>query len=171
MALRVSTGFSRKVGQPDYGSVGANCHVEFELDPSLLEDLDTFHQRVQGAFIACHQAVNDELARQQGNQLVVKGNTENHQSVPSSGNTHSGNGHSNGNGGKPATEKQLKFIGNLVRSIRGLGSGQLEQLSNQMFGKPIGHITSFEASALIDQLKAVKSGDIDIAAALAGTHG
>ncbi len=173
MALKVCTGFTRKLGLPDYCSVGASCQVEFELDPSLLDDLDTFHEKVRGAYIACCQAVGDELARHKEKQALVDHDAaEPGPARPRSNDSATAtNGSGNGTNGRPATEKQLKFIGNLVRSIRGLGSGQLEQLSNQMFGKPIGDITSFEASALIDQLKAVKNGDIDITTALAGTHG
>jgi hypothetical protein len=64
MSLKLSVGLSKKVGQPDYGSLGASCGVEVELDPSLLQvDLDGFHARVRDAFVACQQAVNDELAR------------------------------------------------------------------------------------------------------------
>ena len=42
MALKVSTGFTRKLGQPDYGSIGASCNVEFELDLSYFEPGDAF---------------------------------------------------------------------------------------------------------------------------------
>ena len=64
MPLKLSVGLSRKVGQPDYGSLGASCGVEVELDPSLLHaDLDGFHAHVRDAFVACQQAVNDELSR------------------------------------------------------------------------------------------------------------
>ena len=56
----------RKVGMPDYGSVGASCNLELELDSGLLEkDLDGFHARVREVYVAAHQAVHDELARLQ----------------------------------------------------------------------------------------------------------
>ena len=50
MAITVSIGLSKKAGLPDYGSVGAHCNVQFELDGSLLQnDLDGFHRQVRNA--------------------------------------------------------------------------------------------------------------------------
>jgi hypothetical protein len=64
MPLKLNVGVSRTVGLPDYGSVGASCNLEIELDAGLLEhDLDGFHARIRGAYVAAHQAVHDELAR------------------------------------------------------------------------------------------------------------
>jgi len=66
MPLKLALSVSRKIGQPDFGSLGAICGVELELDASILErDLDTFQKRARDAYNACAQAVNDELARQQ----------------------------------------------------------------------------------------------------------
>ena len=64
MPLKLSVGLSKKVGQPAYGSLGASCHVEVDLETALVfEDLDGFQQRVRQVYVACNQAVNDELAR------------------------------------------------------------------------------------------------------------
>jgi hypothetical protein len=66
MPLTLNVGVSRKMGLPDYGSIGASCNLQLELDAGLLEhDLDGFHARIRGACVAAHQAVHDELARLQ----------------------------------------------------------------------------------------------------------
>ena len=61
--LRLNVGTNRKIGQPDYGSAGASCNLELELDTGLFQDLEGLQQVVQRAYAACNQAVNDELAR------------------------------------------------------------------------------------------------------------
>jgi hypothetical protein len=66
MPMKLNVGVSRKVGLPNYGSVGASCNLELELDAALLDrDLDAFHSQIRGAYVAAHQAVHDELARLQ----------------------------------------------------------------------------------------------------------
>ncbi|MFO0905698.1 MAG: hypothetical protein U0939_22010 [Pirellulales bacterium] len=66
MPLKLNVGLSKKVGLPDYGSLGASCHVEVELEASLVfQDLTGFHERVRQAFAACNQALHEELTRQQ----------------------------------------------------------------------------------------------------------
>lgn len=52
MPLKLNVGLSKKVGLPDYGSLGASCHVEVELESSLvLQDVDAFHQHVRRAYL------------------------------------------------------------------------------------------------------------------------
>lgn len=67
MPLKLSVGLSRKVGLPGYGSRGAACGVEVELDPGLLAgDPEAFHARARAAFDACARAVAEELDRRRG---------------------------------------------------------------------------------------------------------
>ena len=145
MAVKLSVGLQKKVGLPDYGSLGASCHVEFEIDRSSLDsDLDGFHQKVRGAFAACQQAVSDQLARQQSDQSA------------SHGNGHNGNGHgySNGNGqrgnSRPATASQARAI----RAIAGRNRIDLQQLLGDRFNidRPE-DLSISDASSLIDELK------------------
>ncbi|WP_164104202.1 hypothetical protein [Candidatus Laterigemmans baculatus] len=64
MSMKLNVGLSRKIGESNYGSRGASCHVEVELDfATLSHDPARFQQRVQEAFAACRQAVEEELAR------------------------------------------------------------------------------------------------------------
>jgi hypothetical protein len=67
MPMRLTVGVSKKVGLPDYGSLGASCSVEVELPEGLVyADLEAFHERAHDAYVACHQAVFDELSRLAG---------------------------------------------------------------------------------------------------------
>ena len=82
MAMKISVGLQKKVGQPNFGSLGASCHVEFEIDPSLVEsNIDGFHNKVNGAFLACRQAVNAQL-RQQESLRAVEAATAIHKQLP-----------------------------------------------------------------------------------------
>src|SRR5947208_1587697 len=78
MAVKLSVGFQKKSGLPNYGSLGARCDVEFEIDPSLLQsDLEGFHEKARRAFSACQQAVNDQLARSGANGFAAPANGQN----------------------------------------------------------------------------------------------
>ena len=61
--LKLNVGTNRKIGQPDFGSAGASCNLELELDTGLFQDLEGLQQDVRRAYAACNQAVQDELAR------------------------------------------------------------------------------------------------------------
>lgn len=94
MPMTLKVGLAKKVGQPDFGSLGASCDIELELDGGLLfNDLDGLQQKVRAAYTACRQAVNDELAGQTGSvSPAMNPNGMDH--APS--NT---NGHERGDGG------------------------------------------------------------------------
>lgn len=150
MPLRVNLGVSEKVGQPEFGSLGASCSLELELAPCLLEnDLDTFHQHVRNAYVACRQAVKDELARDSSDVPVTRRRDDNGHVQP------------NGSGRRSeyqASDKQLNYARRLASQIQGLG--RIDDLVMRMFEKPVSDLSSFEASSVIDQLKAIKDGTV-----------
>jgi hypothetical protein len=166
MPLKLSLGLSKKIGQPDYGSLGTSCHVEFELDAALLDnDLEHWHQHVRKAYVACAQAVNDELAR-----LQQVGHANSHRSVHNDDAEPQSNGNGNGHRSsvQRASAKQLDDARHLAAQMRGVGVRRLETLAQRMFEKPLADLASLEASGLIDVLKDIKAGRIDLDAALNG---
>ena len=158
MPMKVSIGLSKKVGLPDYGSLGASCHVEVELDGALLQtDVEKFQQHVRRAYQACAQAVNEELTRSNGHHP-----TNNNDSPPANGQSTNGNGHttSNGNGhpttngkgnGQPraATTSQTRAIYAIARNQR-LDIGQLMERYGVKKPEDLDIKT---ASQVIDKLK------------------
>ena len=189
MPLTLNVGISKKVGLPDFGSVGATCNVSVELDAALLSrEPDAFQQHVRRAYAACSQAVNDELARQtapgasgppgnasptpavatNGNGNGTAGSTQAKPASNVAGHAQHTNGNGNSNGSHGASQKQMGYISQLARQIRGLGVRKLDSLTGTMFGKPLAGLSSLDASALIDQLKAIKDGSVSLDAALNG---
>lgn len=135
--LKLNVGLSKKVGLPDYGSLGASCHVEVEIDSGLIfDDLDAFHQKVRQAYVACSQAVNDELARQQPSVSQAESQTQAPSQTGPAATNGNGNGHRNGTNGGTASQKQVNYANQLAGQIQGLGVRRLEALANKMFGKP-----------------------------------
>jgi len=171
MPMTLNVGLSKKIGLPDYGSLGASCSVQVELDAALLrDDLETFHAHVRKTYTACLQAVQDELSQHQAGEVVPEPGQRPGASAGRTGpqnNNSNGNGNgrpagSNGNGSHTASQKQLDYINQLARQIRGLGIRRVETLAQKMFRKPLAGLSSLDASGLIDTLKAVKAGDVDL---------
>lgn len=167
MPLKLNVGLSKKVGLPDYGSLGASCNVEYELGGTIPgTNMDRFYEQVRETFAACSKAVHDELARQQnanGSNTARQPAARRNAAAESSASPDSRNGN-----GPRATTKQLDYAGQLAGQIRGLGVRRLETLVTRMFDKPLADLTSLEASNLIDTLKDIKAGRIDGDAALSG---
>jgi hypothetical protein len=175
MPLKLNVGLAQKIGQPAYSSLSAACYVELELESTLLQsDLEAFQRHVRNAYHACRQAINDELARHQRGSNSVDGshlparNGYNHEN----GDTRNTNGQSVNQSPEHeahrASQKQLDYATQLAQQIRGLGPLRLESLSDKLFGRPLGELSTLHASSLIDMLKAIKEDRISLEDALDG---
>jgi hypothetical protein len=150
MALKLNVGVSKKLGLPEYSSVGASCNVEVELDPGLLEhDLDAFHARARAAYVACHRAVEDDLAR---SQALAKPAAHGRNGTAGTNGTHqSRTGSANGRPRLPATASQVRAIIAIARKQ----DADLEGVLRDDFGVDQPEDLSLsQASKLIDRLKA-----------------
>jgi hypothetical protein len=146
--LKLKSGFSRKVGEPNYGSRGACVDLEVELESSLVGDADGLLNRVRSLFALARRAVEEELAAPDG---------DGHATAVTRASAGNGQGNSNGNGvvrGRAvpaATAAQSAAIRALCLRLgfspdrlvfEHYGVNRPEELHRQ------------EASALIDELKA-----------------
>jgi hypothetical protein len=163
MPLKLNVGVSRKMGLPEFGSIGASCSLELELDAALLErDLEAFHAQVRHAYGAARQAVHDELARLQAVDTQAPTKPRARDAVNGSG---AGDGHARGNGeavlagrtvaeapraGKPATASQVSAICSIARQRE---VDLVAILKDQYDVGTPEDLTLRQASALIDRLK------------------
>ena len=73
MPLRLNIGLSKKVGLPDYGSLGASANLELELDSGAVSDPDRLRQQVRYLFGLAKASVEEELNQQQAALRQLRG--------------------------------------------------------------------------------------------------
>ncbi len=159
MPMTVKVGLAKKVGQPDFGSLGASCDIALELDGSLLfQDLEGFQEKIRAAYVACRQAVNDELANQtRGCESASAEKPACTSFQPSHNNTSrtnpQSNGHTpNGNGKRrAATTSQVRALHAIATRQ---GFNLTDRLKDQFNLYRAEDLSISEASRLIDHLNA-----------------
>jgi hypothetical protein len=163
MTIKINVGVNKKIGLPDYGSAGSHCAIEIEADNSVLQNAEQFLQQVKNAYEVARQSVETELAHHR----VSNGASRSHSDTKSeqrqeyrNDNTSSGNSAS---GYGIASAKQQQFIASLLKGVKGLDWRKLDKYCDQKFGKSCSQLSPKEASALIDDLKAAKSGERNLA--------
>ena len=154
--LKLNVGFTKKVGEANYGSRGAAVNLELELDSSLVGDADRLKERIRQLFGLAKTSVEEELAAAAA-QPAGNGNGNRAASTASSGNDHGGK--SNGrrrDGTRAATASQVRAL-NAIADRRRLDLNALLAERFQI-DDPAG-LTITEASGLIDELKGESAGN------------
>jgi hypothetical protein len=143
MAVTITVGFSRKVGEPNYGSRGASLHVEIELERHTMDDPERFQSEVEKMFDRLREEVDRELQRKVPSPSDTDGSSEGDSSEPKS---------SNGRRSVPrsATPNQIRAIQTIARH-RGVDLSQLVAIRFE--GRTAAGLSIVEASLLIDELQ------------------
>jgi hypothetical protein len=63
MSIRLHIEVCKKEGTDHYGSIGATCGLELEIDQSVLADPAAAVARIRGYYSFCETAMHEELAR------------------------------------------------------------------------------------------------------------
>ena len=186
MAIKINVGVNKKIGLPDYGSAGGHCNIEIEADNSILDNADQFLQRVKDAYEMARQSVEEELSHHRPGGCTNGNTSANTRQQREPARTEpeqqrqeyrqeqrqeyrqeyrNDNSRSDNNSGNryTASAKQQNFIASLVKAVKGLDWKTLDRYCSVQFGKNTSQLTPKEASALIEDLKAAKSGERSIA--------
>ena len=145
MPVKINVGLSRKVGQQNFGSLGATCNVEFELDGGYDNgSTERFQDAVKRAFASCRQAVEAELGSHVASQPGSMGGKHVAAPVNRIADQQQSGSHPRG-----ATEGQ-------VRAIYAISKRNSVQLAGMLGAFKVTRpedLSIQDASSLIDQLK------------------
>lgn len=157
--LKLNVGFTKKVGEANYGSRGASVNLDVELESGVIGDADRLKERIHLLFALAKASVEDEL---NGHSQVA--NSRNGTTTTAAGTNGNGhvneNGHANGNGRQRETIR--KATASQVRAIHAIVDRQrldLPALLQQRFGlNAAADLSITEASGLIDEIKGATNG-------------
>ncbi|HUY91167.1 MAG TPA: hypothetical protein VMV10_20680 [Pirellulales bacterium] len=188
MPLKLNVGLMKKIGQPRYGSLSASCHLEIELESSLLErDAEGLQDRIRRTFAECRRAVETELAigdlrKPARKPATIEAAVETapgeamnplaaermaadrngaHTPAALGGSQNGANAQPDEAELSPASASQLNYARRLASSIGRAAALRVEVLVQRSFGKPLGELSRAEAARLIGMLRAVKAGELD----------
>lgn len=143
MPTKITVGLQQKVGRPNFGSLGASCHLELSLDEQDTRDPERLRTHVQDAFAVCRQRIAEAL------QKAAAETTESSFTGPTVSTTSGSAASRNGRSQRPATAAQLRAI----RAIVGRhGLSLAEPLQTHFGHQNLQQLSLQQASQLIDVL-------------------
>ena len=165
MGVKINVGYCQKIGLPNYGSEGAHCNLELEMDSGLLNNTEVFQRRVQEVYAACRVAVETQLQCDVQTSRTPAKQEPRQSREPAS---HDPQSHSTRRNGatqtSTASSKQSKYAEQLAAQVKGFGIGRLDNLCVRMYQKSFASLSGIEASNLIDTLREAKAGRLDLTA-------
>jgi len=154
--MKLNVGVHRKLGQPDFGSVGARCDIELELDGTLLfANPDVLQDKIRTAYSACERAVAHELSHLTHRSAPTGNNGQSQHPAPANGHQNPTHADSTRNGSpRPATSSQIRAL-HAIANRQGL---HLTDLLKQRFHVyKAEKLSIVQVSDLIDELKGAES--------------
>jgi len=152
--LKLNVGFTKKVGEANYGSRGAAVNLELEFDSSLAGDAERLRERIKRLFVMAKASVYEELAGAKSTGTCTNGDNGDD---PTHGQAN-GNGRAAGrrrDGTRPATASQVRALG-AIAERQGIELG--DKLHARFGVRNAAELTITEASGLIDELKQAPDG-------------
>ena len=134
--IKLNAGFSRKVGEPNFGSRGASVNVELELESGLIGDPDALTARIRSLFDIARQSVDAELNDEE----------------PRPGNGRQD--HDRGGNGQQTTRYATKSQIGAIKAICSRQNLDPVQVASERYRVGnLENLTLRQASSLIDELK------------------
>lgn len=158
MSTKINVGLSRKIGQPNFGSLGASCHIDLEIDAQTASlGPEAIQRQILGAFAVCKQAIDAELAKSESQEAftaaygfhpVEQTSDSHHQAFKPPSNAPSAA--ASPRQPRPATAAQIKALHTIASRAGLILANELQQqcgLTNPH------QLTIQQASHMIDHLK------------------
>ncbi len=161
MPMTVKVGLTRKLGQPEFGSLGASCDIQLELDGALLfADPDALQEKIRSAYAACEIAITVELARQTPQETPPPANGSANGHSPAHGQSRmNGAGQ---NGSSDSGGSQRKATTSQIRALHAIANRQGLKLTDVLRDRfrvyKAEDLSVGQASQMIDELKGTPAG-------------
>lgn len=155
--LKLQVGMTKKLGLSDYGSVGAHCQLEIEVDRSAASgELPALQDHIEQAYAVCTRAVHRQLAK----QIAYSGRDRRSEITNAFGTTSTSTIRARELNEPAASTRQLIYIQQLADES-GPHAPNPAQWAQQLFDKPLSQLSRRQASGLIDLLRYIKHGKLD----------